>query len=357
MLGGVYSLDAGAEAKWGLADRWQFPIGDPRQLGSPGGPGEPGFQVLRNIEWTHGRPSHQGVDLGDGREGDPVRAAARGIVLLAQEDDGTQAYGGRIVLAHRLASGRFAYTVYAHLAKGSIEVEPGDLVEAGDRIANVGRTGNASTPHLHFEVRDVPDPSVRWEKEPVRDPLAFVRTHAEGEPEASEPSGSVADVYVRWAGRESLVGEDADATATLTRSAWWRMVAATVARGPSVLDADPESLRDSLVELGVLPEEAAASDAAHALPWKELARDVRRMRDVGVRPGPGPLPAKPHGRACVRLVGMRAPAAHAASLRHRHGEPTLAQGCVVLADLHPPQPAPAHAHHAAAKRSRRRRAR
>ena len=41
-------------------------------------------------------------------------------------------------------------TLYAHLS--SIQVEPGDLVQRGQRIAQAGCTGSCTGPHLHFEV-------------------------------------------------------------------------------------------------------------------------------------------------------------------------------------------------------------
>jgi murein DD-endopeptidase MepM/ murein hydrolase activator NlpD len=42
-------------------------------------------------------------------------------------------------------------TIYAHNLQNL--VEPGQAVEAGSVIALVGRTGRASGPHLHFEIR------------------------------------------------------------------------------------------------------------------------------------------------------------------------------------------------------------
>ncbi len=44
------------------------------------------------------------------------------------------------------------YTYYGHLKKGSVTVQVGDTVTAGQKIAEVGSSGYSSDPHLHFEV-------------------------------------------------------------------------------------------------------------------------------------------------------------------------------------------------------------
>ncbi len=45
------------------------------------------------------------------------------------------------------------YAIYAHLNRNTIRVKPGDLVLAGDYIADSGNTGFSSGPHLHFAVQ------------------------------------------------------------------------------------------------------------------------------------------------------------------------------------------------------------
>ena len=91
-----------------------------------------------------GRSPHDGIDL-SADEGTPIQAAEAGRVVYAGDELGD--YGKVIVIKHM---GRWA-TVYAHNKKHL--VGEGDFVEKGDVIAEVGDTGNASAPHLHFEVR------------------------------------------------------------------------------------------------------------------------------------------------------------------------------------------------------------
>ena len=42
-------------------------------------------------------------------------------------------------------------TVYAHCSK--INIKKGEKVKQGDKIGEVGMTGNATGPHVHFEIR------------------------------------------------------------------------------------------------------------------------------------------------------------------------------------------------------------
>jgi hypothetical protein len=61
--------------------------------------------------------------------------------------------GNAIVLD--LGDGQFAY--YAHLKPGSVRVKAGDRVRRGDLLAQIGNSGDARWPHLHFQVATGPD--------------------------------------------------------------------------------------------------------------------------------------------------------------------------------------------------------
>ncbi len=87
---------------------------------------------------------HHGVDI-LAPDGSDVRAAEYGLVLYA--GDGLRGYGNVIVLDH----GEGITTLYAHLKE--FRVKSGDAVAAGQVIGAVGRTGNATTSHCHFELR------------------------------------------------------------------------------------------------------------------------------------------------------------------------------------------------------------
>jgi murein DD-endopeptidase MepM/ murein hydrolase activator NlpD len=92
---------------------------------------------------TGGHEFHKGIDL-DGQMGDPIHAAADGIVLRSDFDPG--GYGNVVDIDH----GNGYITRYGHCSKLLVKV--GDLVHAGNVIAEVGATGHATGPHLHFEV-------------------------------------------------------------------------------------------------------------------------------------------------------------------------------------------------------------
>lgn len=86
---------------------------------------------------------HEGVDIAASR-GTPILAAARGRVSFAGRRSG---YGLTVELDH----GYGYSTLYGHADQVLVRV--GQQVERGDVIAQVGNTGIATSPHLHYEVR------------------------------------------------------------------------------------------------------------------------------------------------------------------------------------------------------------
>ena len=92
---------------------------------------------------TGGHEFHKGIDL-NGETGDPIHAAADGIVMRSGYDTG--GYGNVVDIDH----GNGYFTRYGHCSKLLVKV--GDLVHAGDVIAKVGSTGHSTGSHLHFEV-------------------------------------------------------------------------------------------------------------------------------------------------------------------------------------------------------------
>jgi len=86
---------------------------------------------------------HAGTDI-KAELGTPILAAGDGLVITSGQEGG---YGRIIRIQHQGG----IVTVYAHNLENFVGV--GEWVAAGTIIATVGRSGSASAPHLHFEVR------------------------------------------------------------------------------------------------------------------------------------------------------------------------------------------------------------
>jgi murein DD-endopeptidase MepM/ murein hydrolase activator NlpD len=99
---------------------------------------------------------HDGIDIG-APEGTEIRAAADGTVLYS--GDQQTGYGNLIIISHT----KDMITVYAHNRENL--VKENDEVKRGQVIGKVGRTGRATGPHLHFEIRKRTKP---------RNPLFFL---------------------------------------------------------------------------------------------------------------------------------------------------------------------------------------
>lgn len=92
--------------------------------------------------------THDGVDFGS-PTGTPVHAALSGTVYEINQGAAPNCqYGKWVLIKHPNGLA----TLYAHLS--SINVSKGQTVSTGDTIGNVGMTGYATGPHLHFTVYD-----------------------------------------------------------------------------------------------------------------------------------------------------------------------------------------------------------
>jgi len=100
------------------------------------------IDVSSNYGWRKGR-LHTGIDLRAPR-GTPIYASAAGRVIFSGYNRG---YGHIIVIDH----GRGIETAYAHNSRNM--VRKGQRVKQGEVVATVGRSGNATGYHVHFEFR------------------------------------------------------------------------------------------------------------------------------------------------------------------------------------------------------------
>ena len=95
---------------------------------------------LRRVFNGQPRSPHRGLDL-RGAAGTPVLALSKGVVVLAEEFY----FSGNVVY---LDHGLGVHSLYAHLSV--IEVQPGQQVQAGQELGQVGSTGRSTGPHLHL---------------------------------------------------------------------------------------------------------------------------------------------------------------------------------------------------------------
>ena len=105
---------------------------------------------------------HEGIDLKGGGRGQPIYAAADGVVETIRCDSGGN---WTLVIDH----GDGITTRYLHWdGMENVLVKEGQRVVAGQHVANVGNSGYSTGPHLHFEVR-IDDQAT--------DPVAFLKDH------------------------------------------------------------------------------------------------------------------------------------------------------------------------------------
>lgn len=122
--------------------------------------------AVRNISSYFGPrwgTQHKGIDISEGAVpvyGQNIYAAADGVVLKVNYTNSwgsgwSYGYGYCVLIDHGVDSqGRKVTTMYAHCSKINTNIREGATVKGGETIlGQVGKTGDVTGPHLHFEVR------------------------------------------------------------------------------------------------------------------------------------------------------------------------------------------------------------
>jgi murein DD-endopeptidase MepM/ murein hydrolase activator NlpD len=116
----------------GVTNDGVFPVAGPHSYGDGFGVGRPGHV-------------HQGQDV-VAAEGLPVVAPLAGVIVARDY----QASAAGFYLAMDAADGRSFF--FAHCEQDTFAVTVGQTVAAGQQLCRVGHTGDATGPHLHFEI-------------------------------------------------------------------------------------------------------------------------------------------------------------------------------------------------------------
>lgn len=135
-------LESMAEAGDSLASQRDLLMSTPTLFPTAGSLSS-GFSKARMHPILNEVLPHPGVDIA-APAGTPILASGKGRVVRAGWVSG---YGQTVEVDH----GHGFTTLYAHASK--LLVRSGQEVERGDVIAQVGRTGTATSTHLHYEVR------------------------------------------------------------------------------------------------------------------------------------------------------------------------------------------------------------
>jgi murein DD-endopeptidase MepM/ murein hydrolase activator NlpD len=305
-----------------IAGAFVYPIGnelDYRKAAS--GSGTPYYvsDPYLAVRGNKSRRIHQGVDLSCGRGGDPVRAIGSGVVIVAEANalvkvttkkrvkvpvttkDAKGAtskkgkkgastttvktrtswkwrtgWGNNVVVRHVLPNGETVYSQYAHLAPKSVTVKAGDVVAAGEPIGKVGKSGRASSPHLHLEIRrsaPARDGERELEEEESTpelrtfalldpmDPLSFLDGHVRRF-EDLEP-GTWEARYALAACRDGLAfaeGDEFEPDDAVTRGDYYASLVTAFGLSTSLASRDWSSNMSALADAGIVSAEAARAE-------------------------------------------------------------------------------------------------
>jgi len=328
-----------------IASAFVFPIGDEMDF-KKAAPGEPnGYHVtdpylaVRKARKHRSQRVHYGTDFSAGQAGLVVRAIAAGVVDVSDGNARVKVrkavrvkqpvvvngkhtvrwatkyrtawkwrsgWGNRVVIRHKLPDGQVVYSLYAHLLAKSVLVHAGEVVAAGEPIARVGRTGRATAPHLHLEIRtrriedsaDLSDPDdseygeegERGETEIPHtvDPLAFLVDHVLRF-EDLEP-GSWQARYALAAVKDGVIPSDRrkfEPDDEITRGEFYGALVSAFHLGTPFTKNKFDSNVDALIDSGILDGSSRSSQEEHdRVSRSEALELVLRCLDRGMAYGP-----------------------------------------------------------------------
>ncbi|HKQ18890.1 MAG TPA: peptidoglycan DD-metalloendopeptidase family protein [Candidatus Eisenbacteria bacterium] len=307
-----------------VAGAFVYPVGDESDF-TKAHPSEPlGFKISDSYLVRRGRKLqrvHLGVDLSSGRGGATVRSIGSGVVVVADASarikvrkkqrvkvasvvNGKRVtktvtrtrnswkwrtgWGNYVVVAHTLPNGQTVHSLYGHLAPKSVLVKKGDVVAAAQPIGKVGRTGRASSAHLHLEIRKTlpalpeeesteshdEDEQVEAEVEPTVeyrsfarlqtvDPVAFLEQHVRHFDDLTP--GSWEARYALAAARDGIFTSDLnrfDPERPVTRGEYYRALLVAFRLGTPFTGRAHGSAVDALVDAGILDAQAERGKSA-----------------------------------------------------------------------------------------------
>ena len=103
--------------------------------------------------------AHEGIDIIGGSD---IVAMMEGTVIVAR--NGYGGYGTAVKIDH----GNGTFTLYGHMVYGSLDVQEGQHVNAGQRLGTMGTTGDSDGVHLHFQL---------WIEDTLYNPYPFLVDH------------------------------------------------------------------------------------------------------------------------------------------------------------------------------------
>jgi len=133
-----------------------------------------GFDLIAPEDFPiHEHPPRRKLNLRDfGSFGKPILSPLEGTVVSCSSHytdfrptPSRSTYGSRVVQLRRMvgnhviiATDRQQYLLLAHMRRASVSVQRGDVVRRGQKVGEVGNSGNTTGPHLHVELMDrLPD--------------------------------------------------------------------------------------------------------------------------------------------------------------------------------------------------------